>query len=74
MLGSRSNNGPDLEANFTGTPPSGVSNKQRSNLHITNDVRCSASGGRSLTREAEIENESSLSAPAREIPLSPIHR
>jgi len=27
-----------------------------------------------LTREAEIENESSLSAPACEIPLSPIHR
>jgi hypothetical protein len=47
---------------------------QTFNLHITNGIRCSASGGSSLTRDAEIENESSLSAPGCEISLSPIHR
>jgi hypothetical protein len=55
-------------------PHLGARLKQRSNLHITNDVRCSASGGSSLTHEAEIGNESSLSTPACEIPPSPIHR
>jgi hypothetical protein len=56
------------------SPIRGLGSHKGPNLHITNDIRCSASGGSSLTREAEIENESSLSAPACEIPLSPIHR
>jgi hypothetical protein len=52
----------------------GLGSNKGPNLHITNGVRCSASEGSTLTRKAEIQNESSLSAPACEIPLSPIHR